>query len=223
MDLRGRGHSETTSAGTFGWSNHAKDLVSLADHFGASTFDVVGHSMGAFIGLDLAASYPDRCRRLVVLDAVGPPEQNALGPIVQTIARLGKTYPSAQEYLGLMRGKNAAITWHAFWEAQYVWETVQLPEGGIGLGTSLMAVTEDATYGASQDVYALWSKLSCRTLLLRATQPIGKPNGFIVSAADAARFAKVVPQAVVIEVDANHYTIIINPAAIDSLVNFLID
>ncbi|HEU5265683.1 MAG TPA: alpha/beta hydrolase [Jatrophihabitans sp.] len=220
MDLRGRGHSQTTASGSFGWANHADDLVALADRYQAATFGLVGHSMGGFIGLDLAVRYPQRCRRLVLLDAAGRPEQSALAPIGKSVARLGKTYPSVEEYLAQTRANNVAITWDAFWEAYFRWETVELPEGGVGLRTSLMAVTEDATYGAGQDVYAWWPKVHCPTLLLRAARPMAEGVGFVVAAADAARFAEM-PQAKVVEIDANHYTIVVDPAAIGAIAEFL--
>jgi pimeloyl-ACP methyl ester carboxylesterase len=220
MDLRGRGHSQSTASGSYGWARHADDLVSLADRYEASTFDVIGHSMGGFIGLDVAMRYPQRCRRLVLLDAAGRPEQSALAPIGQSVARLGKTYPSVEEYLAQARANNVAITWDAFWEAYFRWETVELPDGGVGLRTSLMAVSEDAVYGAGQDVYGWWPKLQCPTLLLRAARPMAEGVGFVVPAPDAARFADL-PQAEVVEVEANHYTIVVDPAAISAVVRFL--
>ena len=222
-DLRGRGRSAVTPPGTYGWSNHAEDVLSVADHYGAATVDVVGHSMGGFIGLDLAAGHPQRCGRLVLLDAVGRPEESALAPIARSLGRLDRTYPSAADYLDVVRATNTAVTWDGFWESYYLWETVTLPAGDIGIRTSLMAVMEDASYGAGQDIYALWPKLSCPSLLLRAAKPMGEGGGFIVSAADAWRFADEVSQAVVTNVDANHYTIVADPVAVDNVVQFLSD
>ena len=71
MDLRGRGRSEITPAGTYGWDSHVRDLLEIADFCGADSFDVIGHSMGGFIGMTLAAHHPqalpqacsDRCPR----------------------------------------------------------------------------------------------------------------------------------------------------------------
>ena len=66
-------------------------------------FDVIGHSMGGFIGMSLAAQYPRRCGRLVLLDAMGEPEQSALPPIVKSVSRLGRTYPSVPAALSYMQ------------------------------------------------------------------------------------------------------------------------
>src|SRR6202051_1925645 len=94
MDLRGRGRSEITPAGSYGWDSHL---------YGADSFDVMGHSMGGFIGMSLAAQYPRRCSRLVLIDALGVPEPSALVPITKSISRLGRTYQSAPAALSYMQ------------------------------------------------------------------------------------------------------------------------
>ena len=44
IDLRGRGRSEVTGAGTYGWRNHARDVLAIADAVGAPSFAVIGQS-----------------------------------------------------------------------------------------------------------------------------------------------------------------------------------
>jgi pimeloyl-ACP methyl ester carboxylesterase len=56
MDLRGRGRSEITPSGSYGWDSHVRDLLEIAEYYGADSFVMIGHSMGGFIGLSLAAS-----------------------------------------------------------------------------------------------------------------------------------------------------------------------
>ena len=34
IDLRGRGHSDVTGAGTYGWRSHARDVLAVADAVG---------------------------------------------------------------------------------------------------------------------------------------------------------------------------------------------
>jgi pimeloyl-ACP methyl ester carboxylesterase len=43
-------------------------LVEVLDHLGVGDIHVVGHSMGGFLGLHLAATYPDRVRTLATLN-----------------------------------------------------------------------------------------------------------------------------------------------------------
>ena len=46
-------------------------LRDLLDHLGVERVRLVGHSMGGWIGLAFAASYPRRVERLVLIDAAG--------------------------------------------------------------------------------------------------------------------------------------------------------
>lgn len=50
----------------------AADVAALADTFGADRFDLVGHDWGAVITWWVAANYPDRLKRLVVMDGPHP-------------------------------------------------------------------------------------------------------------------------------------------------------
>lgn len=50
----------------------ADDVIALADSYGASTFDVVGHDWGGIVGWWLASRSPERVRRLAILNAPHP-------------------------------------------------------------------------------------------------------------------------------------------------------
>ena len=55
LDLRGRGKSERTGPGTYGWENHALDVLGVADDLGFSRFAIVGQSMGGSVAMKAAA------------------------------------------------------------------------------------------------------------------------------------------------------------------------
>src|SRR5260370_12294859 len=44
-DPRGRGRSERTAPGTYGWPAHARDVIEMAAQLGAESFDLVAFSM----------------------------------------------------------------------------------------------------------------------------------------------------------------------------------
>ena len=50
----------------------AADVVAIADAFGADRFHMVGHDWGAVIGWWVAATYPDRLNRVVLMDGPHP-------------------------------------------------------------------------------------------------------------------------------------------------------
>ena len=50
----------------------ASDVVALAGAYGADRFDLVGHDWGAVIGWWVAATYPERLKRVVLMDGPHP-------------------------------------------------------------------------------------------------------------------------------------------------------
>jgi pimeloyl-ACP methyl ester carboxylesterase len=221
MDLRGRGHSEITPAGTYGWDSHVRDVLEIADFFGADSFDLVGHSMGGFIGMTLAAQHRQRCRRLVLIDALGVPEPSALIPIAQSVSRLGRTYPSAAAALAYLRDSGSISPWNEFWDNYIEWELEPAADSTVRIRTDLTAVREDSADAAKHDLYALWPRIRCPVLLVRAATPLGSGGGLVVAAHDAERFAAEFDNTTVVDLEVDHYTILVAPAAVDSIEQFI--
>ena len=72
-DLRGYNESDKPPrVGDYRLSRLAADVVGLIDHFGAARATVVGHDWGGAIAWAVAATYPDRVDRLVILNAPHP-------------------------------------------------------------------------------------------------------------------------------------------------------
>jgi pimeloyl-ACP methyl ester carboxylesterase len=220
MDLRGRGRSEITPAGSYGWDSHVRDLLEIANLYGADSFDVIGHSMGGFIGMSLAAQCPRRCSRLILIDAVGAPEPSALLSITKSISRLGRTYPSAPDVLSHMQAAGTIDPWDEFWDSYFSWE-LESVDDDVRIRTDLAAVREDSAYASTHDVYGLWPQLRCPILLVRASRPMAPAGGLVVSRADAERFAGEARHATVVDVDADHYSILISPPAISAVERFV--
>ncbi len=70
FDNRGFGFSDKPA---HGYSNaaYAHLVVSLLDSLGISSAVLIGHSMGGAIAAEVALSYPDRVRGMVLIDAAG--------------------------------------------------------------------------------------------------------------------------------------------------------
>ncbi len=71
VDLRGRGDSGKPESG-YGLEAHASDVIRVLDHLGLKRAVILGHSMGGFVALKTALSYPERIRALVLLDGGWP-------------------------------------------------------------------------------------------------------------------------------------------------------
>jgi pimeloyl-ACP methyl ester carboxylesterase len=217
-DLRGRGLSDVTAAGTYGWANHARDVLAVADALGVERFDYVGHSMGAYIGMALARQAARRVRRMVLIDAVGLPEPLSLVPIAAAVRRLGSVHASADAYVDAVRKLGTIEPWSAYWERHYRYEVVATGQG-VRSRTASAAVLEDMVYASTQSPRSMWPALTMETLLLRAARPLG--GGFIVSADDRDAFVATAPRARAAEIDANHYGVVMHDETGHQIARFL--
>jgi pimeloyl-ACP methyl ester carboxylesterase len=104
-DLRGRGDSGALPP-PYGFAAHVEDLIALLDFYELPAVVYVGHSLGAYIGLDLAIAAPSRLRGLVLVDGGialplrpgSTPEDVIKGILGPALARLDQTYPDREHY-----------------------------------------------------------------------------------------------------------------------------
>lgn len=214
MDLRGRGRSDGGPPGSFGWDNHARDVLATADALGAQTFDYVGHSMGAFVGLALMKLAGARVRRLVLIDALGEAHPSAMPPILAAATRLGTVYPSAQGFLDAVK-LVGVVPAGDFWEAHYREDLIEV-DGGVRQRASRAAVQEDLDYAQKTDVRALWPAVTAPTLVIRAAAPFA-PGADILTPEDLSRFVAQTPNARALEVPANHYGVMNHPQTVQAV------
>ncbi len=200
---RGRGRSQVTAPGSYGWKAHAQDIAEIADTLGQHTFAVIGWSFGAAVGMQLARDAPGRIRRLVLIDAVGRPDASALAPVAAGLEHLGALQTTPAEYVERSLAAGTMAGCEPQWR-NYLTGSLEPAEGAFRSRTSKSAVLEDALYGMNQDPYAFWPAVTMPALLVRAGRPILPGLGFMVTEADRDRFLREIPLAQVVEIDANH-------------------
>ena len=162
LDLRGRGQSQVTGAGTYGWVHHAEDVLEVADILGASRFDVVGQSMGAAVAMEIARLAPQRLGSVVLIDVCGVPDPRTVPLIRAAVERLGSVYPSVETYLEVVQRLGTVRPWSPYWERYFRYELAPVPGGGVRARSDRAAVLEDATYGEEHDPRTLWPYLTSR-------------------------------------------------------------
>lgn len=128
-DLRGRGESDKPAHGPYGMSQHAVDVAAAMRTAGLRRSVIVGHSMGAYIGAELAARYPDLVAGLVMLDggylldipASVDPNQLLDFLLKPQIDRLRRTFASRLAYFDFWRALPAipAESWSS-WVEDYL-------------------------------------------------------------------------------------------------------
>jgi len=221
LDMRGRGRSQTTPPGTYGWDKHAADLFAVADALGRRTFALIGQSLGAAIAMFAATIDAGRLERMVLIDVAGVPDPRTGPPIMASAARLGGVHPSVEKFIETVRSVGTVQPWSGYWEAYYRYELEPAPEGGVRSRTNREAVIEDAMFTGTHDARTLWPSLTMPVLLLRAARELLPGAGHLVTEADRDRFRAEVPGAQVVEIDANHYGISLHEDTAAAIRKFL--
>jgi pimeloyl-ACP methyl ester carboxylesterase len=118
-DLRGRGRSNALPA-PWGIRDHADDVVRVLDALEVDSAVVIGHSMGGFVAVRLAAAHPDRVAHVVLVDGglplpstPGTPDTgDALALLGPAADRLTKLFPTREAYADFWRAHPAFSDWN---------------------------------------------------------------------------------------------------------------
>jgi pimeloyl-ACP methyl ester carboxylesterase len=209
VDLRGRGETGRID-GTAGIPAHTADLVAFMDRDGLDRVVYVGHSLGAMIGVYLAAHHPGRVSRLVLIDGgsdVTDEVDDLLWPVVE---RIEQTYPSREGYVEYLK---TLPVFEERWDQnleRYFAGDVRPEDGGWRHHADLETVLDDREKMHGFPLSELWPRIGCPTLVLLSTVGLASPNeGFILPPQDARRMQETIPDCALVEVeDTNHYDIL---------------
>jgi pimeloyl-ACP methyl ester carboxylesterase len=220
LDLRGRGRSEATPPGTYGWEAHARDVLEAASVLGAERFVAIGHSMGGYVAMQAAALAPGRLAALVLIDSAGMPDPLAASRLLLAARGLTATRGSAEEHARAFRDAGSVQPWSAVWQEALLDDLVSSPEG-VRRRTSGAAVMEDVAYAMTRRPRVLWDALDMPVLLVRAARPITRIAGFVVPAHERDAIRARVPGLRVVEVPANHLGVLTHPDTVAAIHDFL--
>jgi pimeloyl-ACP methyl ester carboxylesterase len=208
-DLRGRGDSDKPEDG-YGLEGHAADAVGLLDELGIERAVLVGHSLGALIGMQLAAEYPERIAKLVLVDhgVNTPPETiEALRPFW---ARLTRTYPSWGAFLDAMRPSPAYPRWTPQIESYLEGDASVQPDETVRHKIPPRVPERDLEAAIGLDVPSLYPKIGCPTLVLRAPLALLAEGDQIIKPEQVETIVDGIADCRVVDIPGtNHFTIVI--------------
>ena len=209
VDLRGRGDTGRVE-GPAGIPGHTADLLALMNLEGLDKVAYVGHSLGAMIGVHLAAHHPDRVSSLVLVDGGSDVTDEVDALLSPVVARLEQTYPSREAYIEYVR---SLPIFENRWDEnleRYFAGDVRPADGGWRHHADLETIKEDREKMRGFPLSELWPRIRCPTLVLLSTVGLTGPDeGFILPPRDARRMRETIPDCTLVEVeDTNHYDIL---------------
>jgi lipase len=225
VDLRGRGDSDKPESG-YSLEAHAADVVRVLDHLGLQSAVLAGHSMGGFVALKTALTFPERVRALVLLDGGWPrvetrPEemteeekQEAAAleeGLARAFGRLDMTFESPEAYLDFwFPDRDLTLDDLPPDLADYYLYDLGKVEGGYNPKASRAAAEEDSPSVSSTSPTAEEIRgVACPVALVRASQGFFPSSDPLISdeTRDTMAGSLDIREEIVLE-GANHYTML---------------
>ena len=214
MDLRGRGFSEKPPSG-YSIQDHCRDIGALLEDQRIERAVVLGHSLGALIGLAFAARYPDRVDRLILLDGGGKLSEEqtkkVFAGIQPTLDRLGKVFPSREACLDLMKKNPLLQPWNPALETYYLYELEDV-DGGVRSRVRPEHIKEERENLGHVDITEFYPKIRCPVLILRATEGMLAQDDILLPEEALKMMLQEIPDAKCVNLQGtNHYSIVMQP------------
>lgn len=214
MDLRGRGLSDKPATG-YCLEKHCADIAAVIKGLGLERINLLGHSLGAYIGLAFAAWYPQMLERLVLLDGGGelPAAQwtkvnQSLQPLVD---RLGQVLPSKEAYLALVRQAPYFNPWNQALATYFDYELEGVP-GGVCARLRPDTVSEERRNMRSLQPSLFYPQVACPVLILRAGKGMLQDDDVLLPRQALERMRGAMARAQVVELpEADHFTMMFQP------------
>ena len=214
MDLRGRGQSQKPATG-YSLDHHLRDINCLLDDLQLERAVIMGHSLGAFIGLAFAAQYPQRTERLILVDGGGDlsPEQfnKVFDGIKPALDRLGQIFPSTDAYLDKMKQAPYLHPWTPAIETYCRYE-IEAADGGVRTNIDPAHIREESANIRKVNCASFYPGLQCEVLILRAPNGLLSQDDLLLPEDVIKKMTAEIQHVKRFDVaDTNHYGILMKP------------
>lgn len=211
MDLRGRGLSESPNSG-YSIAHHCQDILALLDDLHIEKAVIMGHSLGAFISVVFGAEHPERVDRIILVDGGGKLSERQMAKVFQGIKpsldRLGRVFPSFEDYLDLMKSAPFFKSWTPALDTYYRYE-IEAVEGGVRSRIDPAHIQEERENLGKVDVSRFYDKISSPVLILRATEGMVAEDDLLLPQDVVERMVREIPHARYVDIPGtNHYSIV---------------
>jgi pimeloyl-ACP methyl ester carboxylesterase len=221
-DLRGRGLS-SKPAFRYTLEDHAQDILGLLDHLNIEKALLGGHSYGGLLSVYIAANYPDRVEKLIILDAAAEMNPNAPAMLGPTLSRLDKTFPSYESYLAEMKASPQNTFWDKNMETYYRADAHTREDGTVNPYPNLANIVEVAMGVAQQPWIQTFEEVKQPALLVNGLDDYTM-DAPLLPDFKAKETVALMQDCKYVAVDGNHHTMLYGDNAshvVQAIENFL--
>lgn len=211
VDLRGRGQSEHP-AFHYSMEDHAQDILGLMDALGVDKAIFCGHSFGGLLSFYLAAHYPERVEKLVILDAAARMNPHAAEMLSFRLSTLDVRYPSMADYLKEVKTAPYMSFWSDLMDTYYDADVRPHEKGGVTPRPQLANIIQASMGVAAIRWPELMEQIKAPVLLINApedytlSQPLLPPEY-------AQETVDMLADARLVTVSGNHQTMLYGDGA----------
>jgi pimeloyl-ACP methyl ester carboxylesterase len=214
LDLRGRGLSGKPPSG-YSEEQHLRDIHHLLKDMGLEKAVLMGHSLGGYISMCLAAEHPEQVEGLILMDAGGDLSQDhwdrVAAAIRPSLERLEKIFPSLDDYIEAMKQVPVFQPWSHAIETYFRYDLEDV-ENGMRSRIRLAHIQEEVKNKRQTGAAPFYSKISCPVLILRAPEGILVEDDILLPQGAVNRMLKDIPDARIVNVKGtNHFSILFQP------------
>lgn len=179
-DLRGHGDSQWSPDGNYSMSAYIYDLAQLIHQQDLAPVTIVSHSLGGNICLRYTGIYPDKVRKLVAIEGLGPSPkmlaERRTKPMAERMTawieeqrtlsgRLPRRYPTIEDAFARMQAENKHLS--AEQARHLTQQGVNQNEDGTYSWKFDNYVRMNPPYDMTyEDIETLWARIACPTLLV---------------------------------------------------------
>lgn len=179
-DLRGHGDSQWSPDGNYSMSAYIYDLAQLIHQQNLAPVTIVSHSLGGNICLRYTGIYPDKVRKLVAIEGLGPSPkmlaERRTKPMAERMTawieeqrtlsgRLPRRYPTIEDAFARMQAENKHLS--AEQARHLTQQGVNQNEDGTYSWKFDNYVRMNPPYDMTyEDIETLWARIACPTLLV---------------------------------------------------------
>jgi pimeloyl-ACP methyl ester carboxylesterase len=180
-DLRGHGDSQWAVGGSYAMVDYVLDVAQLLNALQVFPITIIGHSLGGSIALQYSGVYPDRVRKVVAIEGLGPPPgmirerpaHERMAEWIQEMQSLAQRHPrrykDLDEAVARMRDANPHLapaqarhlTIHGSYrdeDGTYVWKFDNYVRAASPYLFNMLEARQ------------IWSRITCPVLLVRGTE-----------------------------------------------------